>query len=926
MSQPILIKRSAVQGKVPAVADLQLSELGINTYDGKLFLRKNNGADSIVEVGAHTFTGDATGSGNGSIALTLANSGVTAGQFGSSTLVPVVTVDAKGRITSISTQAVASAAQAGSLANARTISATGDGTWSVSFDGSANVTSSLTLAASGVTAGQYTKLTVNAKGLVTSGTALASSDVTTALGFTPVNTANLGVANGVATLDATGRLPASQLTAAVVGAVVYQGVWNASTNSPALTSSVGTKGQYYKVSVAGSTSIDGHASWLIGDTIIFNGSTWDKLDGLDSQVSSVFGRVGAVVMTTADVTTALGFTPYNATNPAGYISGNQAITHTGDVTGTGTTNIAMTLANSGVAAGGYGSSTAIPYFVVDAKGRITSAGTQIIAPVFSNITGLPTTVAGYGITDAQAKSTDLTAIAALVGTTGFLKKTGTGAWALDTNTYLTGNQTVTVTGDATGSGTTAITLTLANSGATAGTYNNVTVNAKGLVTASSNVAYLTGNQTVTATGDVTGSGTTALPLTLADSGVTAGTYTKLTVNAKGLVTVGAALASSDVTTALGFTPANAANQGAANGIATLDGTGRLPISQLTAAVVGAVVYQGVWNASTNSPALVSGTGTKGNYYKVSVAGSTSIDGHAQWNLGDTIIFNGATWDKLDGLDSQVSSVFGRVGAVTLLSADVTTALGFTPYNATNPAGYISGNQNITATGDVTGSGTTALPLTLSSTGVVAGTYNNVTVDVKGRVSSGSNVAYLTANQTVTVSGDATGSGTTAIALTLANSGVVAGTYTKITVDAKGRATVGASLASADVTTALGFTPANKAGDTFTGLVTATNFAKSVSVGLTAAGTTQGTGLALTSAINVISTAAASSGVVLPAAVAGVLVTVVNVGANAIDIYPASGAQIDSLAANAAFSLGVASKLEFVAVSATQWYAMTGVYA
>ena len=66
------------------------------------------------------------------------------------------------------------------------------------------------------------------------------------------------------------------------------------------------------------------------------------------------------------------------------------------------------------------------------------------------------------------------------------------------------------------------------------------------------------------------------------------------------------------------------------------------------------------------------------------------------------------------------------------------------------------------------------------------------------------------------------------AATLANSGVTAGTYTKVTVDAKGRVTTGASLASADVTGALGFTPANKAGDSFTGSI-------SVSGSITATG-------------------------------------------------------------------------------------------
>lgn len=215
---------------------------------------------------------------------------------------------------------------------------------------------------------------------------------------------------------------------------------------------------------------------------------------------------------------------------ANYLTGNQTITVSGDATGSGSTSIALTLANSGVAAGTYRSVT------VDAKGRVT-AGTN------------PTTLAGYGITDAQpldatltalaglattadrfifftgtdvaslgtitsfgrsliddvdaatarttlglgsaatqnatafqAADADLTAIAALADTSGLLRKTAADTWALDTAAYLTGNQTITVTGDVTGSGTTALTLTLANSGVTAGTYQSVTVDAKGRVT------------------------------------------------------------------------------------------------------------------------------------------------------------------------------------------------------------------------------------------------------------------------------------------------------------------------------------------------------------------------------------------------------------------------------------------------------------
>ncbi len=114
-------------------------------------------------------------------------------------------------------------------------------------------------------------------------------------------TALLAAASGVASLDASGKLPAAQLPASITGAMVYQGVWNAATNAPALASGVGTKGYFYKVSVAGSTAVDGTSNWSVGDIITFDGTTWDKIDGPAEAVTSVAGRIGAVVLTVADV-------------------------------------------------------------------------------------------------------------------------------------------------------------------------------------------------------------------------------------------------------------------------------------------------------------------------------------------------------------------------------------------------------------------------------------------------------------------------------------------------------------------------------------------------------------------------------------------------------------------------------------------------
>src|SRR6185369_2906644 len=99
------------------------------------------------------------------------------------------------------------------------------------------------------------------------------------------------IASSDTILEALGKLQ-NQING-VLGGAIYQSVWNATTNSPTLTSSSGTKGYYYIVNVAGSTNLNGITDWKVGDWAIFNGSTWDKVDNTDA-VSSVDGMIGAV--------------------------------------------------------------------------------------------------------------------------------------------------------------------------------------------------------------------------------------------------------------------------------------------------------------------------------------------------------------------------------------------------------------------------------------------------------------------------------------------------------------------------------------------------------------------------------------------------------------------------------------------------------
>lgn len=300
----------------------------------------------------------------------------------------------------------------------------------------------------------------------------------------------------------------------------------------------------------------------------------------------------------------------NATTATTLATG-RTIGMTGDVTwtsgsfdGSGNVTGTATLANSGVSAGTYNNSaTAVTPITFDAKGRATGTGAAVtITPAWSSITATPTTLAGYGITDAQALDADLTAIAGLTGTSGLLRKDAANTWSLDTTSYLTGNQTITVSGDASGTGATTISLTLAN------------------------------------------------------SGVSAGTYTKVAVDAKGRVTSGASLASSDVTTALGYTPYDSTNP---SGYITNTGNARVGVE--------------------NNGTLV-GTRRNINFIPGSGISLTMADDAANEEVDVTIAVSAA---------AGVSSFNTRTGAVTLSSSDVTTALGYTPYNSSNPSGYIT---------------------------------------------------------------------------------------------------------------------------------------------------------------------------------------------------------------------------------------------
>jgi hypothetical protein len=100
----------------------------------------------------------------------------------------------------------------------------------------------------------------------------------------------------------------------------------------------------------------------------------------------------------------------------------------------------------------------------------------------------------------------------------------------------------------------------------------------------------------------------------------------------------------------------------------------------------------------------------------------------------------------------------------------------------------------------------------------------------------------------------------------------------------------------------------------------------VTTGITAAGTVQANATALTKAMNVVSTVPSGTGVILPTAVAGMVVYITNTTANSLFVYPGSGAQINLLGTNNSFVHTSKATITFIAPTSTQWYTTGATYA
>jgi hypothetical protein len=135
-------------------------------------------------------------------------------------------------------------------------------------------------------------------------------------------------------------------------------------------------------------------------------------------------------------------------------------------------------------------------------------------------------------------------------------------------------------------------------------------------------------------------------------------------------------------------------KGNANGYASLDSLGKVPISQLPSSIME---YKGTWNAATNTPTLANGTGDTGDVYICNVAGTVNFGaGPITFAVGDYVIYSGTIWQRSSGAVGTVTSVAASItgDSITISGSPVTTSGTLAFAFAGTGAQYIKGDGTL----------------------------------------------------------------------------------------------------------------------------------------------------------------------------------------------------------------------------------------
>lgn len=536
---------------------------------------------------------------NGSSAVTIAIDSTVATLSGSQTLTNKTISGASNTLSNIGNSSLTNSA----------VTVNGS---SVSLGGSITVTANTTNA-----------LSVNTGLSMSPGSSFnGSAAQTVSLANTAVTPGTYGSATSIPTftVDAQGRLTFAGSNP--LNSPAYQGAWNANTNTPALASGVGSNNNYYIVSDAGTTNLDGIALWSVGDWVIFNGatSTWEKING-------------ATVESFQSITVT-GLTGYMYANGTGAVTASTTIptsSLSGTVSNAQLANSSITIGSTSVSLGATASTVA----------GLTLTAPTINGGTHTGITSLGVRSSGTGAFDVTvANSENLTA-----GRTLTLKLN-------DVNRTVNLGGDLTTAGAFTTSGAFGLTLT-----ATALT--NVTLPTTGTL------ATLAGSETLT---NKTISGASN---TLSNIGNTSLTNSSITVNGSAISLGGSATVTANTTNAVTF---NNGGAGAASG-STFNGSSTLTVSYNTvgAPSINGANATGTWGISISGNAATVTTNANLTGEATSVGNAVTLTNSAVIGKVLTGYVSGAgTVAATDTILQAIQKLNGNIAASGASITDDTT--------------------------------------------------------------------------------------------------------------------------------------------------------------------------------------------------------------------------------------------------------------